>query len=80
MYIHPPTCQQLSQTLCRGELYVVDMDITIAIHTDLRITYHKHATVSSDTVHCIETAFLIFIEIWGYVRTSQGAHIHRNVI
>ena len=46
-----------------GELYVVDMDITVAIHTDLRIAYHEHATVSLDTVHCIETAFLSFIQI-----------------
>jgi len=80
MFINPLTCQQLPQTLFRGELYVVDMDITVAIHTDLRIAYHEHVTVSSDTPHCIETALLKFTEIWGYVRTSQGAHIHRTVI
>jgi len=80
MFIHPLTCQQLPQTLCRGEHYAVDMDITVAMNTDLRIAYHEHVTVSSDTVHCIETAFLRFIEIWGYVRTSQGAHIRRTVI
>ena len=80
MFIHPLTCQQLPQTFCRGELYVVDMDITVAIHTYLRIAFHEHVTVSSDTVHCIVSAFLRFIEIGGYIRTSQGAHIHRTVI
>jgi len=50
MFIHPLTCQQLPQTLCRGQLYIVDMEITVAIHTYLRITYHEQVTVSSDTV------------------------------
>jgi len=68
------------KSFCRGELYVIDMDITVAIHTDLRIAYHEHVTVSSDTVHCIETAFLRFIQIGEYVRSSQGAHIHCTVI
>jgi len=80
MFIHPLTCQQLPQTLCRGELYVVGMNITVAIHTDLRIDCLEHVTVSSDTMHCIETSFLRFIQIGGQVRTSQGAHIHRTVI
>jgi len=79
-FIHPLTRQKLPQTLCSGELYVLDMDITVAIHTDSQIAYHEPVTVSSDTVVCIEISLLRFIQIWGHVRTSQGAHSLRTVL